>query len=186
VPDAGDPTTDQALARRARAGDHEAYGDLVRRNQAAVFNVCYRLLGERAAAEDLAQEAFLRAYQRLHRFDDTRPFGPWIRRVAANLCLNHLEARQPPSLSLDDERDAPQVPAASDPARAAEAADESRRLHGAILSLPPRYRAVIELRHFHELTYAEIAAALDRPLSDVKSDLFRARRLLAERLMPPD
>ncbi len=167
------------LAWRARAGDPAAFGELVRRHQASIYNVCYRMLGERSAAEDLAQEACIRAFERLDRFDASRPFGPWIRRVAANLCLNHLEQRAPPSQALDDE-----TPdgAAQDPAAAMEQAETAASLRAALLALPPRYRAAVELRHFQGLSYAEMAATMGRPLSDVKSDLFRARRLLAQRL----
>jgi RNA polymerase sigma-70 factor (ECF subfamily) len=75
-----DPS-DRDLALRARRGDAEAFGELVRRYQTSVFNVCYRLLGERREAEDLAQEAFIRAYERLDAFDAALPFGPWMRRV---------------------------------------------------------------------------------------------------------
>src|SRR4030065_1961750 len=82
--------TDQALVRQTRGGDVESYGLLVRRYQTSVFNVCYRVLGERREAEDLAQEAFIRAHERLRTYDETRPFGPWIRRVAAGLWLDHL------------------------------------------------------------------------------------------------
>jgi RNA polymerase sigma-70 factor (ECF subfamily) len=184
-PSAVDVPDDQALAVRAAAGEREAFGLLVERYQASVFNVCYRLLGERRAAEDLAQDAFVRAYQRLNRFDPARPFGPWIRRLAANVCLNHLEARRPPALALDDERDAPlAAPPAADPAAAQEQAEAAAVVRAAILSLPPHYRAVIELRHFQDLSYEEIAAALSLPLSDVKSHLFRARKLLAQKLSP--
>jgi RNA polymerase sigma-70 factor (ECF subfamily) len=157
----------------------------VRRYQHSVFAVCYRLLGERAAAEDQAQEAFIRAFQRLATFDDSRPFGPWMRRLAANLCLNHLETRRLAQVPLDDELDAGHLPApASDPVISRERAEQSAALQAALLSLPPRYRAVIELRHFQELSYAEIASALGLPVSDVKSHLFRARKLLAQRLDP--
>jgi len=164
---------------RARRGDPDAYGLIVRRYQTAVFNVCYRLLHDRAEAEDAAQEAFIRAYIRLETFDVTRPFGPWIKRVAANLCLNRLEARPPAAVELDEERDrAPE----GDPEAAREQTESAQAVRAAIASLPPRYRAAIELRHFQNLSYAEMAAALDLPLSDVKSHLFRARKLLAERL----
>lgn len=164
---------------RARRGDPDAYGQIVRRYQAAVFNVCYRLLHDRAEAEDAAQEVFLRAYSRLETFDPSRPFGPWIGRVAANLCLNRLEARPPASAELDEERD--RTPDA-DPEAARERAESNEAIRAAIAGLPPRYRAVIELRHFQDLSYADIAAALNLPLSDVKSQLFRARRMLAEKL----
>jgi RNA polymerase sigma-70 factor (ECF subfamily) len=177
-----DPT-DQVLVRRTRAGEVEAFGDLVRRYQQSVFGVCYRLLGERTVAEDLAQEAFIRAFQRLESFDDTRPFGPWMRRLAANLCLNHLDARRQALVLLDDEQDADlEAEPVGDPVAAREAAEQSEALRAALLSLPPHYRAVVELRHFQELSYGEIAETLKLPVSDVKSHLFRARKLLAQRL----
>src|SRR5262245_17278414 len=100
-------TSDRALVLLVRGGDPEAFGDLVQRYQSSVYNVCYRLLDDAASAEDQAQEAFIRAYQRLDQFDADRPFGPWVRRVAANLCLNRLSAARAPNLSFDDERDAP-------------------------------------------------------------------------------
>lgn len=173
-----DPT-DRDLALRARRGDADAYGDLVRRYQTSVFNVCYRLLGERREAEDLAQEAFLRAYQRLDTFDADRAFGPWIRRVAANASLNRLQPTAPAVVPLDEERD---KAAGDQPEAAREQAEQTEAVRAAILSLPPHYRAVIELRHFQEMSYDEIAAALKIPVSDVKSHLFRARKILAEKI----
>lgn len=173
-------SSDRDLILRARRGETEAFGELVTRTQAAVFNVCYRLLGERREAEDLAQEAYLRAYERLETFDLERPFLPWMRRVAANLCLNHLSARAPDSPELDEERD--KADPGEGPPNRLERRQQSERLRAALGSLPPRYRIVLELRHFQELSYDEIAQALNRPLSDVKSDLFRARKLLAEKI----
>ena len=176
-----DPT-DRDLAIRARRGEAEAFGDLVRRYQTSVFNVCYRLMGERREAEDLAQEAFIRAYQRLDAFDAERPFGPWMRRVAANLCLNRLQLNTPLAAPLDEDRD---EDITGTPETAREQAERVEQVRSALLGLPAHYRAVIELRHFQELSYEEIAASLGRPVSDVKSHLFRARKLLAERLEHP-
>jgi len=173
--------TDGDLVLAVRQGRAEAYGELVRRYQGTVFGVCYRLAGERREAEDLAQEAFLRAYQRLGTFDVRRPFGPWVRRVAANVCLNRLPST-PADAPLDDERDEDEAADAGGPEAAWENAERSATLRAALLSLPPQYRAVVELRHFHEMSYAEISAELGLPLSDVKSHLFRARRLLAQKL----
>lgn len=177
-------SSDRALVLRVRGGDTEAFGDLVQRYQKSVYNVCYRLLGEAGAAEDQAQEAFIRAYERLDQFDADRPFGPWVRRVAANLCLNRLASVRAAAFSLDDERDEPVLDAAvgsttADPAAAHDQVETSEALRAAIVALPAHYRAVIELRHFHDLSYAEIAAELSLPVSDVKSRLFRARKLLA-------
>lgn len=174
--------SDRSLVLHTRRGEVEAFGDLVRRYQNSVFNVCYRLLGERRDAEDLAQEAFVRAYQRLETFDEERPFGPWIRRVAANLCLNHLQRYTPPSMPLEDEHDGALQAQGVGPEARITRAERVEDLYAEILRLPHHYRAVIELRHFHELSYAEISSALEVPISDVKSHLFRARKLLAKRL----
>ena len=174
--------TDRDLILRARRGQSDAFGELVTRYQTGVFNVCYRMLRERAAAEDLAQETFMRAYDRLHTFDIEREFGPWIRRVAANLCLNHLES-QKVTIELDEERDADET---QRPEATAEVRERSAQIQEALGSLPPHYRVVVELRHYQELSYDEIAAELNIPLSDVKSHLFRARKILAEKLHAPD
>ena len=174
--------TDRDLIQRARRGANDAFGELVTRYQTGVFNVCYRMLHERGEAEDLTQETFMRAYDRLHTFDLEREFGPWIRRVAANLCLNHLEA-QKVTAPLDEERDADEN---TRPEKQVEVKERSAQVRTALASLPPHYRAVVELRHYQELSYDEIAAELNIPLSDVKSHLFRARKILAEQLHASD
>ena len=174
--------SDRDLILQARRGEAEAFGELVTRYQTGVFNVCYRILHERSEAEDLAQESFMRAYDRIHTFDIEREFGPWIRRVAANLCLNHLES-QKVTVELDDERDADQT---QRPDAVVEVNQRSEQIRNALASLPANYRLVIELPHYQELSYDEIAAQLNIPLSDVKSHLFRARKILAEKLHAPD
>lgn len=175
---------DRDLIVRARRGDRDAFGELVRSTQNAVFNVCYRLLGERREAEDLAQETFIRAWDKLHTFDPQRPFLPWVRRVAANLCLNHLSARGSDLPELNEEHDL--AAPGTTPPLLVEQRQQAEKIRAALLRLPPRYRIAIELRHFQELSYEEMAQALNCPLSDVKSDLFRARKLLAEKLKDPD
>jgi RNA polymerase sigma-70 factor, ECF subfamily len=174
--------SDRELIQRARRGDAEAFGELVTRYQVSVFNVCYRILHERAEAEDMTQETFIRAQERLDIFDDERPFHPWIRRVAANVCLNHLESRHV-STAFDEERDADK---SYRPEAQVEVRERSEEIRSALASLPAHYRLVIELRHYQELSYDEIAAELNIPLSDVKSHLFRARRILAEKLHASD
>ena len=176
--------TDRDLILRARRGDAkaDAFGELVTRYQVSVFNVCYRILHERGEAEDLAQESFMRAYERLNTFDLEREFGPWIRRVAANLCLNHLESRKV-TAQFNDERD---VDKGQGPEAVTEVRERSEQLRQALASLPPRYRVVVELRHYQEMSYDEIAAELNIPISDVKSHLFRARKILLEKIHAPD
>jgi len=174
--------TDRDLLVRAMRGESDAFGELVTRYQTNVFNVCYRILHERGESEDLAQETFMRAYDRLHTFDLEREFGPWVRRIAANLCLNHLES-QKSTAPLDEGRDADQ---SQRPERQVEVKERSEQIREALASLPAQYRVVVELRHYQEMSYDEIASELKIPLSDVKSHLFRARKLLAEKLHAPD
>ncbi len=174
--------TDRELVLRIRQGELEDYGELVRRYQSSVFNVCYRLLGERRDAEDMTQDTFIRAYQRLHTFDASRPFGPWIRRVAANLTLNHLKRKTTPQVPLDEERDRQYQSPSANPETTYVRREQAAIIREAILSLPPHYRAVIELRHFQDMDYQQMAETLNLPLNTVKSHLFRARKLLAQAL----
>lgn len=173
-----DAPSDRDLILNARRGDAGAFGELVTRHQTSVFNVCYRILHERGEAEDMAQESFIRAHGKLDSFDVERPFGPWIRRVAANVCLNHLES-QKVTTELDDEKDADDSQSLE---KQVEVKERSEQIRAALASLPVNYRAVVELRHYQEMSYDEIANELKIPLSDVKSNLFRARKLLAEKL----
>ncbi|RMG98951.1 MAG: sigma-70 family RNA polymerase sigma factor [Chloroflexi bacterium] len=185
------PADERILIHQARQGNMEAFGALVQCHQKAVFNVAYRLLGRRRDAEDATQEVFIRAFYALDRFDLERPFAPWIKRITVNLCLNWLSsARTRTSVLAADlgQRDGERIELDSwqnntpTPEQAVITAEQKDAIREAIWQLPPMYRAVIELRHFQNLSYAEIADVLERPLSSVKSDLFRARKMLAEKL----
>ena len=181
--------TDHELITRAQAGDTAAFGMLAQRYQTAVFNVAYRLMGRKGDAEDATQEAFLRAYKALARFDRKRPFAPWIKRIATNYCLNQLESMQTKTqlVVTDTKHESDEKTPDMDnwantsptPEQSLEKQQQDERLRAAILALSPNYRAVIELRHFQDLSYEEMAAELKRPLSSIKSDLFRARKQLA-------
>ncbi len=172
--------TDRNLIAHAAQGDKDAFGELVSRHQSAVFNVAYRLLGNRRDAEDAAQETFIRAYKAFQTFDADRPLRPWLKRIATNLSINRIKGDRP-ILSLENGLPPPKEPSPGPEAQTANRQQEAQ-IHTAILSLPPHYRAVIELRHFQDLSYEEMAETLNKPLSSVKSDLFRARKMLAEKL----
>ena len=177
-------SSDGSLVSQTLRGETEAYGELVRRYQQSVFNICYRMMAERRDAEDLTQESFMRAYQRLTSFDINRPFGPWIRRVATNVCLNFIKAQKPEHQDLDDEKVLEGGQAGYKTIEEAQQlAQERSDMRKLILKLPSNYRAVIELRHFQGMRYQEIASQLKIPVSDVKSHLFRARKQLAKRIM---
>ena len=173
-------TDERDIVLRVRQGDRDAFAEIVRRHQQAVFNTAYRLLGNVHDSEDAAQETFIRAFQFFDKFDAGRPLAPWLKRIAVNVCINRIEAVKSAS-SLDDES-APAPDPNPDPEALTVNRARDERIRTELSQLPPRYRIVIELRHFQELSYEEIAAELKRPLSDVKSALFRARKLLAERL----
>ena len=166
------------MTQRAAHGDVNAFGNLIRCYENQVYNVALRLLGNRQDAEDATQEGLFRAYRAMHTFDTTRPFAPWLKKIVVNVCLNRMGGQE--TLPLEDDSKY----AADDCEPESESLNQERnnQIRAALVALPPRYRAVIELRHFNDLSYAEIAEMLERPLSDVKSDLFRARKLLAEKL----
>jgi len=174
--------SDNTLIQRTQSGNIDEYGELINRYQTAVFNVCYRLLGNYQEAEDSTQDAFIRAYQKLHTFDIKRPFSPWVRKIATNICLNRLQKREHKYLPLDNELNKDMTKNKTTPEEVVENNEQVNLIRQAILELPPKHRAVIEMRHYQELRYQEISETLKMPLSDVKSYLFRGRRLLAKKL----
>lgn len=180
---------DRQLILRAQDGDLGAFGLLVQRHQPVVYNVAFRMFGNHADAEDMTQETFLRAFRAFDTFDAERPLIPWLRRIAMNVCLNILDKERvrpviavvdvkPPDkgrATMDDwahDRPSPEQELLTD--------ETAVQIRTAILRLPPKYRAVIELRHFQNLSYQEMSETLGRSMSNVKSDLFRARRMLAQ------
>jgi len=183
-------TDERALIARALAGDDDAFAALVRTHQVTVYNIAYRMVGQRETAQDLAQETFLRAFKALVTFDPNRPFGPWLYRIATNLSINWVKRARLPTVSLDAPHPADGDDAAplavpdtlAEPATRFDQVEMQTQLRRAILSLPPDYRVVIELRHFQEMSYGEMAEALNAPIGTVKTRLYRARRLLRDQL----
>lgn len=175
-------SSDTEIVDRVLAGDQTQYQILVERHYRVVFNAAYRLLGNQAEAADTTQEAFLRAYQALDTFQRGAPMSPWLSRIAVNLAINLLKGRRP-TLSLDDDScgtplDLPDL--STEPQRNLLRAEQQRELRRAILALSPQQRAVIELRHFQEQSYQEIAASMNISLANVKVRLFRARKKLRQ------
>jgi len=173
---------EQALFKKVKKGDLDAYGAIIQDYQSSVFNVCYRILGNRQEAEDLTQEAFLRAYKQISRYDQGRPFGPWMRTLAANLCYNHLKRARLKRVPLEDERDTVKDDPKHGPEGTLEINQEHQALYQAIWKLPETQRIAMELRHFQGLSYQEMAEAMKLPLNTVRSHLYRGRQNLAELL----
>jgi RNA polymerase sigma-70 factor (ECF subfamily) len=171
------------LLGRARQGDLSAFEEVVRRNRRRVYGVALRIVRCHETAEDVAQEAFVRAWRTLDRFELGRPFGPWVSRIAANLALNQLRSprsREQPLPDGHQERPA----SGPDPLASVLHGEAEQVLQQALAALPPGQRAVLVLRVFDELSYAEIAAALGLSPGTVMSRLFRARERLATALTP--
>ncbi len=167
---------------RAQEGDDDAFTCLVEAYQRPVYNLCYRMLGEPEAAEDAAQDTFLKAYQNLARYDRERSFATWLLSIAAHHCIDKLRRRRFVSFSIDEEgEEQTELPDrfAPDPETETAKRQERERLHGLLQSLDPVDRAAIVLRYWYDASEVEIAQALKLTVPAVKSRLHRARRALA-------
>ena len=169
---------------QAQQGSDEAFTMLVEEHQTHVYNLCYRMLGEPAAAEDAAQESFLRAYQNLQRYDRNRPFATWLLSIAAHYCIDRLRRRKLSVFSLDEENDEGVTfeiadPASLNPEAESVKREERDRLHILLKDLDATDRAAIILRYWNDYSEIEIAESLNLTVSAVKSRLHRARRALA-------
>ena len=168
--------TDAELVRRCLAGDPEAFRPLVEKYQRVLYNVAYRMVHDREDARDLAQGAFVKAYEKLGSFDPAYQFFSWIYRILVNDTLNFLKRNQPyQPLETTWDSAAP-----GGPQDDLESRERSRTIRDALMALPIDYREVVVLRHFAELSYGEMSAALAIPEKTVKSRLYTARQRLAE------
>ena len=174
---------EQVWLERARQGDKAAFGQLIEAYQGPVYNLAYRMLGNRGEAEEAAQEAFIRAYTKLHTYDPQRKFSTWMLSIASNYCVDLLRKRRALLLSLD--QPLPPHPALmSDRADGPEAqtvdSERERMVQTLLEDLSEDYRQAVVLRYWYDLSYEEIADVMDTTVSAIKSRLFRARRQLAE------
>jgi RNA polymerase sigma-70 factor, ECF subfamily len=180
TPDPGPDEVELAWILAARRGDDSAFARLVDAYQRPVYNVCYRMLGDLREAEDAAQETFLRAYTKLSTYDPGRKFSSWLLSIASHYCIDRLRRRRLKWISWDELPSWRWFPSqAPQPEEVAVRQEEHRLLHCLLESLPPDYRAAVVLRYWHELSYEEIALAMDTTVSAIKSRLFRARKMMA-------
>ncbi|MGD0749857.1 MAG: sigma-70 family RNA polymerase sigma factor [Anaerolineales bacterium] len=176
-------TDEMAWVRRAQKGDDEAFTNLVEMYQKPVYNLCYRMLGDPASAEDAAQETFLKAYQNLARYDVERSFATWLLSIAAHHCIDKLRRKRFSSFSIDeDEEGQTEIPDRSAPDPETETVHQQtrERLQGCLQSLDPTDRAAVVMRYWQDCSEVEIAQTLKLTVPAVKSRLHRARRELAD------
>jgi len=167
---------DVSCVARCLAGDPAAFEPLVGRYEAVLFRVALRLTGEYEDARDATQNAFVKAFEQLHRYDRNRKFFSWIYRIAVNECLNLRRSRRPQEALTDGFEGADTH---GGPFEAFAQAETRGRIDRAMAHLSFEYREVIALRHFADLSYEEMADAIGVPEKTVKSRLFSARQKLA-------
>jgi RNA polymerase sigma-70 factor (ECF subfamily) len=182
-------TAEQTWVLAASRGDKAAFARLVDLHKRPVYGLCVRLLGKTEDARDAAQETFLRAWAGLGGFDPTHPFAPWLLRIARNHCVDLLRRRIPDAMRVEldaevedetpRELEDPTAPRGDDVVARREVAGTLER---AVAALPPNQRAALQLFHVEQLSYLEIAAALDVPIGTVMTWLHRARAKLRSAL----
>jgi RNA polymerase sigma-70 factor, ECF subfamily len=179
-------TTDEQLVERALAGDGDAFGEVVRRWERKIYALAYGILGSVEDARDASQETFIAAYRNLHGFRGEAKVSSWLHRIAVNQCISRQRrARVRAETGLEDELESAGegfLSAGESPARATESKQRALAVRRAVASLPEELREVVLMKEFEELTFQEIADALQVPLSTVKSRLYTALRQLRLRL----
>jgi RNA polymerase sigma-70 factor (ECF subfamily) len=168
----------------AQRGDTQAFCDLVDRYQTHVYNLAWRMLGDGPEAEDAAQESFIRACTRLDTFQPDKSFKTWLLSITAHYCIDRLRQRRLTWLSIDRD-EAPEgdlVAGQPGPEESMIQSEQEQMVQQMLAGLPPDYRLPIVLRYWYDMSYEEIAEITRSSVSAIKSRLFRARGLLAERL----
>jgi RNA polymerase sigma-70 factor, ECF subfamily len=165
---------DVALVARCLTGEWEAFDELVRRHERALYNGALRIVRNSDDAKDIVQGVFVKVYEKLPSYDPKHKFFSWIYRMMVNASLNWIEARRHQT-GLD-----PEWPSgAESPEDRFLRGEESRQIEMALEKLKPEHRIAVVLKYFGELSYDELAYVLDIPTKTVKSRLYEARRVLA-------
>lgn len=183
-----DHDSDESLVRRARDGDYSAFEKLFERHRLMVYRFAYQMTQKRDDAEDLVQEAFVRAYQNLPRYRDEAKFTTWLLRIVTNLCTdqarmsqrrNHLEQRE-----ATDSLDWMTIGHFENPVDNLEQEQRRAMIRKALMALPEHHRMMIVMRDLEDKEYDEIASVCKTSIGGAKLRVLRARRALKDRLAP--
>lgn len=180
---------DSELIKKAKSGDSKAYEGLLKKYKNSVHNLVYRMVRDVQEAEDLTQEAFIKAFNSLASFNEEYAFSTWLYKIATNNCIDFFRKRKLQTYSLDkpvkykDSEIQHEIPDPDlNPEKTILAHERSDIIQHAIETLPQKYYTAIILRHNEEKSYEEIAEILHLPLGTVKARIFRAREMLNKAL----
>ena len=175
---------DQLLVERCKAGDQRAFNDLINGYKRQIFSLIYRMVGNAADAEDLAQDTFIKAFRSIGLYDNKYPFHTWLFKIAHNTSIDFLRVNKHAALTIDDAENPidieDQGPSLEEKA---EHLSQKELIERQLATLPPPYREILMLRHQQELSYEEISQSLEIPIGTVKVRLFRAREIMKEKLV---
>lgn len=174
------------LIKRILAGEKQLFAQVIDQFQKPIYNLAYRMTGNREDARDLAQETFLRAFKGLASFDPERPFAPWLYRIATNLCIDHGKKRKLRTVPLvmedseggEMERSIADV--GNEPGARTVAKETEAEILAAMMELPEKFRVPLILRHLHHYTYEEIGEVMEIPPGTVKTWIYRGRNQLKD------
>jgi len=169
---------DERLVRACQGGEREAFSGLVERYQRDVYRLCYRYVNNHHDANDMAQEAFLKAFRALPSFRGDSSFSTWLYRIAVNTCLNFRQSRRAPYEPLSEELPDLRPPVAL----SIEEGERAASVRAAVAKLPEKQRATLILKLYHELTHEEVARILGSSVGTVKANLFHALNNLRKTL----
>lgn len=182
-----------SLIRQCKKNDGDAYNQLLRHYEAYLYRICYNYTRNKEEALDMMQEVFIKIFRGLRTFDESRPLLPWLKRIAINTLIDHSNKRQLAETSLDsnwsvenenNQNASPQSYLAT-ATNIEEQVIENETLNiidKLILELPEKHRIVLILRYNEDMSYDEIASALDWPLGTVKNNIYRARKMLRQKM----
>lgn len=178
---------DSAVVERCLEGDKEAFADLVYKYEVPVYNLVYRMVGDREEAKDITQQAFLNAFSSLSSFKRELKFSNWLYKIGTNLCIDYLrKGSQRKKISIeemmDNSRGEELINKATMENKTQENWDINERVQKAINNLPEHYRAAVVLKHIQDLNYEEASQVLNIPVGTIKTRVHRARKILYEEL----
>ena len=177
---------DEKLVSQTLKGEEGAFSTLIKRYEKQIYSLAYRLTNNKDDAQDLAQEAFIKIYKNLDKYDHERPFFPWMYKVAANVCYSMLRQSKSHATEITLEKVIEFSPLIPDrnthPEEYYQTKETQKLVRQAIAELPERYRVPLVLKYLEEMSYKEISEILDIPVTTIETRLYRGRSLLKKRL----